>query len=141
MLSAIWNHLNRSKNVKNAHGRLLLLFKLQASVCIFTQSNTLLHECFSRFFNCANGTKLCKTSRIIITNNNFTPQTTTITFSCNTTQKISFPLRISSVNVTKSAISCGLGNHDGFMIIMILGNHDGFRELKVLAKTLCFCHT
>ena len=26
---------------------------------------TLLHGCFSRFLNCTNGTKLCKTSHII----------------------------------------------------------------------------
>ena len=34
-------HLYYLKNVKNTHGGVLLLLKLQASVCNFTQSNTL----------------------------------------------------------------------------------------------------
>ena len=123
--------------MKNAHGRLLLLLKLQASVCIFTQSNTLLHECFSRFFNCANGTKLCKTSRIIITNNNFTPQTTTITFSCNTTQKISFPLRISSVNVTKSAVFCGCKNSESHIQNPFEHKHGSFcKKSPIISQKL-----
>ena len=51
------------KNVKNTHGGMLVLVKLQPEACNFTQSK-LLHGCFSRFFNCRNGTKLRKASRI-----------------------------------------------------------------------------
>ena len=40
------------KNVKNTHGGVLLLVKLQASLKV-----TLLHEYLSRFLNCTNGTK------------------------------------------------------------------------------------
>ena len=38
------------KNVKNSHGGVLLLVKLQASA-------SLLHASFSRFLNCTNGPK------------------------------------------------------------------------------------
>ena len=44
------------KNVKNTYGGVLLLVKLQASACNFTKV-TLLHGFFSRFLNCAHGTK------------------------------------------------------------------------------------
>ena len=44
-------HLCNSKNVKNTHGGVLLFVKLQALKVTF------LHGCFSRFLNCANGTK------------------------------------------------------------------------------------
>ena len=37
---AIWNHLYNLKNVKNTHGRVLLLFKLQALACNFAKINT-----------------------------------------------------------------------------------------------------
>ena len=40
MLCAIWYHLHNLKNVKNIHGGLLLLGKLQALACNFTKSNT-----------------------------------------------------------------------------------------------------
>ena len=50
MLRAIWCHFYNFKNVKNTHGGVFLLEKLQAKV-------TLLHGCFSRFLNCTNGTK------------------------------------------------------------------------------------
>ena len=49
MLYAIWYHLYDLKNVKNNHGGLFspgTLLKV-----------TLRHRCFSRFLNCANGTK------------------------------------------------------------------------------------
>ena len=50
-----------TKNVKNTHGRVLLLVKLQVSVW---KPSTLLkvaliHECFLYFLNCTNGTKSC----------------------------------------------------------------------------------
>ena len=47
----IWYHLYNLKNVKNTHGRVLI--KL-----------TLLHGCFSRFWNCTNGTKSHNASHI-----------------------------------------------------------------------------
>ena len=62
MHCAIWYHLYNF-NVKNIHGGVLLLVKLQAEGCNFTKSNT--HPwVFSRFLNCTNGTKLRKTSHI-----------------------------------------------------------------------------
>ena len=41
MLCAIWCHLYNSKNVRNTHGGVLLLVKLQGEACNFTQNNTL----------------------------------------------------------------------------------------------------
>ena len=40
MLCAIWYYLHSFKNVKNTHGRVLLLVKLQAEAYNFTKSNT-----------------------------------------------------------------------------------------------------
>ena len=40
MLCEMWYHLSNLKNVKNTHGRVLLLVKLQASTFNFTKSNT-----------------------------------------------------------------------------------------------------
>ena len=50
------------KNVTNTHGRVLILVKLQAEQSCRLQpvtllKLTLLHRCFSHFFNCTNGTK------------------------------------------------------------------------------------
>ena len=39
-LCAIWYHLYNLERVKNTHGGVLLLVKLQASACNFTKSNT-----------------------------------------------------------------------------------------------------
>ena len=49
--------------MKNTHGEVSRLVKLQASVCNFTKHNTS-PWVFSRFLNCANGTKLPKASHI-----------------------------------------------------------------------------
>ena len=59
MFCAIWYHLFNLKNVKNTHGRVLLLVKVQAkSLQRYSLLKvTLLHECFSPFLNCTNGTK------------------------------------------------------------------------------------
>ena len=59
MFCSIWYHLYNLKNVKNTHGGVLLLVKLQALLKV-----TLLHGCFSRFLNCTNGTKSHNTSHI-----------------------------------------------------------------------------
>ena len=40
MCCVIWYHLYSFKNVKNTHGGVLILVKLQAPVCNFTKSNT-----------------------------------------------------------------------------------------------------
>ena len=56
MRCAIWHYLYNLKNVTNTHEGVLILLKLQAV--------TLLHGCFSRFLNCANGTKSRNTSYI-----------------------------------------------------------------------------
>ena len=60
MRCAIWHHLCNLKNMKNTHGEVLLLVKLQAKACNFTKV-TLFHGCFSRFLNCLNDTKSQKT--------------------------------------------------------------------------------
>ena len=46
---SIWYHLYNLKNVKNIHGGVLLLVKLQASACNFTKSNTPLWVFFTFF--------------------------------------------------------------------------------------------
>ena len=66
MLCAIWYHLYYFKNVKNTQGGVLLLVKLQALGSNFTESNTP-PWVFSRFLNCANGTKLRIASHTIST--------------------------------------------------------------------------
>ena len=60
MRCAIWYHLCNLKNVKNTHGGVLLLVKLQALKV------TLLHGCFSCSLNCTYGTKSRKASHIIL---------------------------------------------------------------------------
>ena len=40
MRCMIWYHLKNFKNVKNTHGEVSLLLKMQALVCNFTKSNT-----------------------------------------------------------------------------------------------------
>ena len=52
------------KNVKNTHGEVLLLVKLQASACSFTKSN-ISPWVFSHFLNCTNDTKSRKASQIM----------------------------------------------------------------------------
>ena len=56
MRCAIWYHLHNLENVENTNGGVLLLVKLKKKI---------LHGCFSRFLNCANGTKLRKASHMI----------------------------------------------------------------------------
>ena len=58
MLYTIWCHFSILKNVKNTHGGMSILVKLQA---YFIGSNTL-PWVFSHFLNCINGTKLCNAS-------------------------------------------------------------------------------
>ena len=53
MRCTIWYHLYNLKNVKNTHGRVLILVKLQAEACNFTKTN-ILPWVFLMFF------KLCK---------------------------------------------------------------------------------
>ena len=42
--------------MKNTHGGVLILVKLQAKACKFAKL-TLLYGCFTGFLNCTNGTK------------------------------------------------------------------------------------
>ena len=65
MLWAIWYCLYNFKNVMNTQGGVLLLSKLQTEACNFTKV-TLLHGCFSRFLNCANGIKLGEASNMYV---------------------------------------------------------------------------
>ena len=57
MCCTIWYHLHNLKNVKNTHGGVLILPATLLNL-------TLLHECFSRFLNCTNGTKSRNASQI-----------------------------------------------------------------------------
>ena len=63
MPCAIWYHLYNLKNVKNTHRGVLLLVKLQAKFLTLLKLK-LLHGCFSRFLNWANGTKSRKASHL-----------------------------------------------------------------------------
>ena len=54
--------------MKNNHGGMILLVKLQALACNFTKSIPP-PWFFSRFLNCTNGTKSCKASNIVTINN------------------------------------------------------------------------
>ena len=56
MLHTTWYHLYNIKNLKNAHGRLLLLVKLQALAYNVTKSNTPPWVFFT-YLNCTNGIK------------------------------------------------------------------------------------
>ena len=49
MRFAIWYHLYNLKNVKNTHGRVLILVKLQAEACNFTKINIPLWLFFTFF--------------------------------------------------------------------------------------------
>ena len=73
ILYAIWYHSYNFKNVDKTHREVLLLAKLQGKACNFTKSNTP-PWMFSRFLNCANGTKSRKAPQILffvlISNNN-----------------------------------------------------------------------
>ena len=52
ILSAIWYHLCNLKNLKNTHGRVLLLLKPATVLKV-----PLFHGCFSHFLKITNGTK------------------------------------------------------------------------------------
>ena len=56
-LCAIYYHL---ENVKNIHGGVIVLVKLQAKPATLPKVS-FLYGCFSRFLNCTNGTKSRKT--------------------------------------------------------------------------------
>ena len=59
----IWYHLYSLKNVKDAHGGVLLLVKVRLLACNFTKSNT--HPwVFFMFLDCTNGTKSCNASQM-----------------------------------------------------------------------------
>ena len=62
---AIWYHWYNLKSVKNTHGRVLILLKLQAKDCNFTKINTP-PWVFLRFLNCTNATKSRNASHIHI---------------------------------------------------------------------------
>ena len=57
MRCAIWFHLYNFKNMKNIHGGVLILVKLQGKVCNFTKINTPPWVFFTFF-------KLCKCDQI-----------------------------------------------------------------------------
>ena len=61
MHCVIWYHLRDLKNVKNSHGGVLVLVKLQTSAGNFTIINTAAWV-FFMFLNCTNGTKSCNVS-------------------------------------------------------------------------------
>ena len=53
--------------MKNTRGGVLLLVKLQAETEVLLKV-TLLHDCFSHFISCTNGTKSRKTSHMTTSN-------------------------------------------------------------------------
>ena len=63
MLCAIWYNFYNLKNVKNTHGRVQVLVKLQTETCNVTKSSTA-PWAFSNFSNCKHGAKPRKASRI-----------------------------------------------------------------------------
>ena len=66
-VARFWYHLHSLKNVKNTHGRVLILVKLQAKACNFTKINTPPWKFFivqMEVLNCTNGTKSRNASRI-----------------------------------------------------------------------------
>ena len=63
MHCAIWYHLYNLKNVKKTHGGVLILEKLQAETCNFTEINTPPWVFFT-LLNCTNGTKSRNASHI-----------------------------------------------------------------------------
>ena len=62
VICGVWYHLHNLKIVKNTHGGVLPLVQLQAKKPATLLKVTLLHGCFSRFLNCANGNKSRKAS-------------------------------------------------------------------------------
>ena len=63
MRCEIWHHSYNLKNVKNTHGRVLLLVNLRPRTVTLLKVS-LLHGCFSRSLNCTNGAKSHKPSQI-----------------------------------------------------------------------------
>ena len=61
-----WDHLFNFKNMKNTHGVVLLLVKLEPKSLTLIKV-TLLHGCFSRFLNCTYDTKSCNASHTKLT--------------------------------------------------------------------------
>ena len=62
--------------------------------------------------------------------------------STNTEQKMKFPLRISTVNVTKSAENCGLGHiywRNPYWKTSFLCSNDKFAKYEKLVKDLQYC--
>ena len=64
MLCAVWYYLRNLKNVKNTHGGVLFLVKLQTSACNLTKSYTN-RWVFFISLNYTNGTKSPKASHIL----------------------------------------------------------------------------
>ena len=83
---ALLRHLYDSKNVKNTHGRVILLLKFWLHFVPLKKAEnqrfsgvfmvykmepaallkvTIVHGCFSRFLNCTNGTKSRKASHLL----------------------------------------------------------------------------
>ena len=63
MLCAIWYHLYNLKTLKNTHGGVLLLVKLQSEACNFTRKLTLPYKCFLNYIN---GTKSSRASHFFL---------------------------------------------------------------------------
>ena len=66
MFCTICYHLHNLKNMKN---RSVTFSKVAVFYLATLLKVTLIHGCFSRFLNCANGTKSCKMSHTYIYNN------------------------------------------------------------------------
>ena len=79
LLYVIWYHLCNLKNVKNTHGGVLLLVKLQTEACNATKSNTL-PLVFLTFFKLYKGTKPRQASNIQLVVSCFPTLATSYTF-------------------------------------------------------------
>ena len=69
------------KNMKNAHGKVLLLVKLGCNLV----KVALLHGCFSSFLNCTNGTKSCKAPHL-----EYCPVIFLVDFDCDFIYRVNF---------------------------------------------------
>ena len=68
MRCAVWYHLYKLKNVKNTHGGVSILVKLEASSLkpATLLKLILVHGCFSRFLSCVDGTKSRNAPHILV---------------------------------------------------------------------------
>ena len=124
-LCTTWYYLDNLKKVKNTHGVVLLLVKLQVYACNFTKV-TIPHACFSRFLTFTNDTNLHKASQILTRNSNLK-------------LKLYLSLITNFVLKTKHQI-CWPGKRVNYIFFSGFRNHSlgPFSNLFAFFKSLCF---